>query len=188
MSSSVITQQSTGLATETQSGLVSTDAQSFAGNKTFSGTTIAFTGTSVNVSGNVFTPNRPVFNAGSNVSVGNNAQQTYNKTYINVGSCFSTATSRFTAPVAGTYYFEWATIKVVSNTVSVHRQHIRKNGSIQLDSRQLRLSESNNYGDGSCAAILTLAANDYVDIYIQNSDVASHASYEYTWFQGYLIG
>ena len=34
MSSSVITQQSTGLATETQSGLVSTDTQSFAGVKT----------------------------------------------------------------------------------------------------------------------------------------------------------
>ena len=35
MSSSVISQQSTGLATETQSGLVSTGTQSFAGNKTF---------------------------------------------------------------------------------------------------------------------------------------------------------
>jgi hypothetical protein len=37
MSSSVIKQQSTGLATETQDGLVSTGAQTFAGNKTFTG-------------------------------------------------------------------------------------------------------------------------------------------------------
>ena len=37
MSSSIITQQSTGLATETQDGLVSTGAQTFAGNKTFTG-------------------------------------------------------------------------------------------------------------------------------------------------------
>jgi hypothetical protein len=37
MSSSVITQQSTGLATETQPGLVGTGAQTFAGNKTFTG-------------------------------------------------------------------------------------------------------------------------------------------------------
>lgn len=188
MSSSVITQQSTGLASETQSGLVGIGTQSFAGDKTFSGPTIAFTGTSVNVSGNVLTPNRPVFNAASSVSVGNNAQQTYNKTYINVGSCFSTTTSRFTAPIAGTYYFEWSTIKFTSDTVSVHRQHIRKNGSFQLDFRHLRLSESSNYGDGTCAAILTLAANDYVDIYIQDSNIASHASFQYTWFQGYLIG
>jgi hypothetical protein len=35
MSSSVITQQSTGLATDTQPGLVGTGAQTFAGDKTF---------------------------------------------------------------------------------------------------------------------------------------------------------
>ena len=188
MSSSVITQQSTGLATETQSGLVSTDAQSIAGNKTFSGTTIAFTGTSVNVSGNVFTPNRPVFNVGSSTAVSNNAQQTYNTIYTNVGSGFSTATSRFTAPVAGNYYFEWATIKTATDTVNVHRQRIRKNGVVQLAGRHLRLSEGSAYGDGTCSAILTLNVNDYIDIYINNSGVGSHASTEYTWFQGYLIG
>jgi len=37
MASSIITQQITGLATETQDGLVSTGAQTFAGNKTFTG-------------------------------------------------------------------------------------------------------------------------------------------------------
>ncbi len=35
MASSIITQQSTGLATDTQPGLVGTGAQTFAGNKTF---------------------------------------------------------------------------------------------------------------------------------------------------------
>lgn len=44
MSSSVITQQSSGLATETQSGLVSTGTQSFAGNKTFTGTNVIVNG------------------------------------------------------------------------------------------------------------------------------------------------
>jgi len=37
MASSIITQQITGLATETQDGLVSTGAQTFAGDKTFTG-------------------------------------------------------------------------------------------------------------------------------------------------------
>lgn len=174
MSSSAIKQQSSGLATPTQAGLIGTEVQTFSGDKTFNG--------------QIFTPNRPVFNVTSNVSATNNTQQTYNRIYINTGSCFSTATSRFTAPVTGTYYFEWATIKATSSTTTVHRQHIRKNGSIQLDNRHLRLSETSNYGDGSCAAILFLSANDYVDIYIQNTDIGSHASYEYTWFHGYLIG
>jgi virulence-associated protein VapD len=174
MSSSIISQQSTGLATDTQSGLVGTGAQAFAGNKTFNG--------------QILTPNRPVFNVASNVSAANNTQQTYNKVYTNVGSAFSIGTSRFTAPISGTYYFEWATIKQASNTIDVHRQHIRVNGSIVLDNRHLRLSETSNYGDGSCSAIINLNQNDYVDIYIQNSTIGSHASYEYTWFHGYLIG
>lgn len=174
MSSSVITQQSSGLATETQPGLVSIDAQSFAGNKTFSG--------------NVFTPNRPVFNVASSAAAANNNQQTYNTIFTNVGSGFSTITSRFTAPVSGTYYFEWSTIKTASDTVNVHRQRIRKNGVIQLAGRHLRLSEGSAYGDGTCSAILSLNVNDYIDIYISDSGVGSHASTEYTWFQGYLIG
>lgn len=138
--------------------------------------------------GSLLTPQRPVFNVSSSISAGNNAQQTYNKTYINVGSCFSTATSRFTAPIAGTYYFEWSTIKASSDTVNVHRQYIRKNGALELDERHLRLTETSNYGDGTCSAILSLAANDYIDIYIQNSGVASHPAHTYTWFHGYLIG
>lgn len=44
MSSSVITQQSSGLATETQSGLVSTGTQSFGGDKTFAGTKVVVNG------------------------------------------------------------------------------------------------------------------------------------------------
>lgn len=142
----------------------------------------------LNVTGNTKIPNRILFSVASNIAAANNTQQTYNKVNINIGSGFSTATSRFTAPVSGTYYFEWSTIKQVSDAVNVHRQYIRVNGSIALDNRHLRLSETNNYGEGTCSGILTLNQNDYVDIYIQNSGVSSHASYEYTWFHGYLLG
>lgn len=142
----------------------------------------------LNVTGNARIPNRILFSVASNIPAANNSQQTYNKVNINIGSGFSTVTNRFTAPVSGTYYFEWSTIKQVSDTVNVHRQYIRVNGSNALDGRHLRLSETNNYGEGTCSAIITLNQNDYVDIYISNTGVGSHASYEYTWFHGYLIG
>lgn len=138
--------------------------------------------------GSLLTPQRPVFNVGSNTSRANNSQQTYEIVYQNVGSCFSTTTSRFTAPISGTYYVEWSTIKQSSNTTSVHRQYLRKNGSNVFGGRHLRLSESNNYGDGTCSAIIALSANDYLEIYIQDSSISSHAADDYTWFQGYLIG
>lgn len=174
MPSSIVSQQSLGLATDSQSGLVSTTTQTFAGNKTFNG--------------QILTPNRIAFNVGSNTSCPDNSQQTYEIIYINNGSNFSTSTSRFTAPIAGTYYFEWSTIKQSSNSTAVHRQYIRKNGVDQLGLRHLRLSETNNYGDGTCSAILQLNQNDYIEIYIHDSSIGSHAADDYTWFQGFLIG
>jgi len=174
MSSSTISFQSSGIATETQSGLVSVSAQTFAGNKTFNG--------------QIFTPNRITFNIGSTVAAANNSQQTYNTVYVNTGSSFSTSTNRFTAPVSGVYYFEWSNIKADNSATFVHRQYIRVNGTIALGDRHLRLSEGSQYGEGTCAAILILSQNDYVDVYVSHSSCSSYPSTSYAWFQGYLIG
>jgi hypothetical protein len=174
MPSSIVSQQSLGLATDSQSGLVSTTTQMFAGNKTFNG--------------QILTPNRIVFNVSSSLSASNNTQQQYDSIYLNIGSAFSLATSRFTAPITGAYYFEWAAIKIGNILDSVHRQSIRVNGTQALDSRHLRLDEKSTYGSGSCAAILFLNANDYVDIYVYDSTCASYNNRSYEWFHGYLIG
>jgi len=192
MSSSVITQQSSGLATETQSGLVSTGTQSFAGNKTFSGTTIAFTGTTVNVSGNILTPNRPMFSVYSDLYVGGGQAystevfyQTSNtplgiSTIMNIGSNFNATNGRFTAPVAGYYFFSAEFSRVTGNATL----EIFKNGTT-IGPRSLSYGADWQTANVSCAVYLN--ASDYVNLRFGGTNSTTTNGYRIN-FSGYLIG
>lgn len=194
MSSSIITQQSTGLATETQSGLVGTGAQSFAGNKTFSGSTIAFTGTSVIVSGNVLTPNRPMFSVFSDLYAGGSGQaysttevfyQTSNtplgiSTIMNIGSNFNATNGRFTAPVAGYYYFSGEFSRTSGNATL----ELFKNGS----TAEIRsLSYGADWQTASVSGSVYLNASDYVNIRFGGTNNTTTNGYRIN-FSGFLIG
>jgi hypothetical protein len=137
-------------------------------------------------SGRMTLPFQPAFDVSSNTAVTASNVQSFNVVYVNRGNHFSTANGRFTAPVAGTYLFNTATIKSASSTTVVGRIYLRRNGTILYNSRHLRLSEGSNFGEGSCTWIVELAVNDFVDVLVGAG--ASHASHEYTWFNGYLIG
>jgi len=182
MSSSVIKQQSSGIATETQSGLVSTGTQSFAGNKTFSGTTIAFTGTAVNVSGNVFTPNRPMFSGSFSPYTSNTSNYNPNLvTSFNVGFAVNAGQSRITVPVAGKYFIQAQ--QLVNTVGTAVYLHIRKN------SNTVRYAYSNNDDtyDMNVSAMVDCAANDYIDFYYSGTTTYSWAE-PHTGVICYLIG
>lgn len=134
--------------------------------------------------------NNIIFNVASSSATDSSSQvRTYNVVYLNLGSHYSTSTHRFTAPIAGRYYFEWCSIKLDNASSGVHRQYIRVNGSTApMGGRHLRLSENSQYGDGTCSAIIQLNPNDYVDIYITSSSTGSYGSTNYTWFQGFFLG
>jgi len=89
----------------------------------------------------------------------------FNSKTLDVGSNFSTSTYRFTAPVAGKYEFHWSYgCNTASNTV--YRTYLWINGSRQNNS-QLRNDNSKTgsaYSWGSRALILSLNANDYVEL------------------------
>jgi len=84
---------------------------------------------------------------------------------LDVGNNFSTSTYRFTAPVAGKYEFHWSyACNTSSNTV--YRTYLWINGTRREDS-QLRndnLKTGSAYTWGSRSLILSLSANDYVEL------------------------
>ena len=84
--------------------------------------------------------------------------------------------------MAGVYLFYWCAIK--TNSGSVCRLYIKKNGSNIYGSMHLRLQESGTYSNGSIQAILNLAAGDKIHISLEAGSI--HGS-EYTHFGGYLI-
>ena len=150
--------------------------------------------------GYVTKPNHPSFFAYSTASnlVTNQAQipADFNATLTNVGGHFNTSSKRFVAPVAGSYYFS-VSGQLASASALAHEHalgvFIRKNGATFKD------QYGGNYGSGTsaqymtvvCNAVMSLAANDYVDVeYRPHTTV----NIEYSGgtrrctFSGYLIG
>ena len=144
------------------------------------------TAQTVDSGGRVTTPARPVFcaiRATHQTSAGVGA---FDVAIVNVGSHYSTSTYRFTAPVAGTYWFTCTGLPYTTSSGDFF--YFRKNGT--------------HYGDGigggaafktylvnadesiTNSLPITLAASDYVDTYF----VANGTEANYSHFSGYLLG
>ena len=138
--------------------------------------------------GYVTKPAHPCFDvvkSDANVSSGNYIQ--YNTVNVNNGNHYNSSNGRFTAPVAGFYFFSYGTIK--ANTNNVTRLYLHKNGSrIYGHGRHLRMDSGQNYGDnGAKTFVVSLAVNDYIQIKVEEGE-AYGATAEYCYFNGFLIG
>ena len=99
----------------------------------------------------------------------------------NIGGHYSTSTGRFTAPVAGTYYFSLAGFTenngTTSGDVSIYR-----NGSLAV--RVYTSEPSGTYRPFAVHCVLTLSAGDFVN---PNSGLDLHSNNNPV-FSGHLIG
>ena len=142
----------------------------------------------IDSSGYVRRPYQPCFDVASNQSVAQNSYQTFNVQYHNVGNHFSLANNRFTAPVSGLYQFFATTIKNTSDTSGVARVYIYVNGAASNGNRHVRLSAGSQYGtNGVGSWIISMSAGDYAQVYMGGGGNGSHSSFEYTYFNGYLL-
>lgn len=141
----------------------------------------------INQGGEITAPQHPVFDVSTTATGGLTGVITYNTVYVNVGSHYSTSNGRFTAPVAGTYMFTTQFIRNASGTVA-RRRFIKNGGTTGVNgNRHFRSDSVGSYGDnGALVVVITLAANDYiqVDHYAGNS----HGGTPYEQFTGFLIG
>jgi hypothetical protein len=149
---------------------------------------ISFTNAmTIDNAGIVTKPNQPAFRAckdtGDTSSTG---YIVWNASKINVGGHYSTSTGKFTAPVAGNYYFavRALTASATQNNIWIGIKH---NGNDVLQTYHSHINHSNISGE----AIITMAANDYVQTYwggtgmIHTGGTNHHI---YSFFQGHLIG
>ena len=140
----------------------------------------------VDSSGRVLTPARPAFHASTNgagsASYFTPGVAVFPHADVNVGSCYSTSTGKFTAPIAGTYYFSG---KMLSNVSTRLFFHLRKNNSV-INGTQLETGAvSGQYQTASTDCVVTLAVNDLVHLQLTNNDAYGS---QYANFKGFLLG
>jgi hypothetical protein len=122
-------------------------------------------GINVDSAGRIFYPNRPHFWVYSNASSSGSAvgafTTQFNTTVVNVGGHYNTSTGRFTAPVAGTYWFGG---KILQRGVGVAEITLYKNG-VNVIGRSLAYTNGGgtggHHGDMNLSYYLSMAANDY---------------------------
>jgi hypothetical protein len=150
----------------------------------------------IDASGRVTMPSQPAFFAGigstSDATFGVGAFLPYNQTVLNTGGFFNTSTNKFTAPVAGRYFFSWNTFYTDSGGFTTDMQTgLNVNGAyISFTSGDAFVNVARPSTSGviciGCSAVVNLAANDVVGISARSADVRVYQGH--CNFSGYLVG
>lgn len=133
--------------------------------------------------GRVLKPNQPSFLAYRSGSGNHNAAHTapLDTTDFNVGNHFNTTNYRFTAPVAGKYFFIFNAMNHQLSGV-VCLGNIKKNGSTLDQTHQTGSHPQGFHG----SLLLNLAKNDYIEL--QLAEYHYNATLRIPNFSGWLVG
>lgn len=139
-----------------------------------------------NSTGSVTMPYQPTFfvrktNGGAMAPVN---PVLFNDVVTNIGSYYNASTGRFTAPVAGSYYFISSGHMETTNNLARALKFYKNGGEV---SYAYALNATGSRGIIMNVAILTLAANDYITIGTETSDIWAGDSSGIN-FTGFLIG
>jgi hypothetical protein len=144
----------------------------------------------IDASGRITKPNTPAFSVNSRQITGfySNVTVVYKNVAHNNGGHYSTTTGRFTAPVAGRYFFSASGIASSASGGNAQLTLTRNNGSIQ----GVYIDLISAFIPVTVTAVIDLAVNDYVSV-LANASVAAWydnggSVVEYNNFSGFLIG
>lgn len=136
----------------------------------------------IDSSGRVSRPNTPAFYAYNGANQTSESVIQFTTAGVNVGSHYNTTTYRFTAPVAGNYFF---TFSAMAGAATYNRFGLYKNGSIYGNQKY---AANQTYERFSASWIVDLAVNDYVTIVSGiggNGEINVHS--DYRDFTGFLL-
>ncbi len=137
----------------------------------------------INSVGYVTKPYQPAFHAlanGTGALSGTIAR--FPNTLLNTSNSYNNSTMRFTAPIAGTYYF-YAAVMADSGTGRMTWQFYKNGSSMSYNQAG---GDSNNYGTWPGSIIIALAAGDYIQVNVGTG--TPYNSNQEQSFGGYLLG
>ena len=137
--------------------------------------------------GYITKPNHPSFSAHTTSTSSANTDIVFGAAVTAIGSHYSTSNGRFTAPVAGNYFFSFHGMGPHANSSNA-RCHFRINGAAHGGGQHYGgvsyAGQTTNYTHVSMSTILPLSVNDYVTVYWEYMQLHS----EHNKFNGFLIG
>jgi hypothetical protein len=138
----------------------------------------------INSDGYVTKPSQPafwVYQASGSTAVVDTVVK-YTGISYNIGSCYSSSTGRFTAPVAGRYLFSFSGMgDATSNRVMMRFQ-------INGNDTTFASASAAAYSDVKATVIYTLNAGDYVNVIARTNNFYSNGNGVEFYFSGYLLG
>lgn len=144
----------------------------------------------ISSTGYVTKPLQPSFNANGVVATTAGSYVIYPSTTFNIGGCYNTANGRFTAPVAGVYYFYFNHI-TNATTAGEYRIIFYKNAAWYSGSCYISVAPATTYLSLYGNQHIALAANDYVNVIYSTGPAALYGGAgdtQYGQFSGHLIG
>jgi len=147
---------------------------------------------SIDTSGRVTMPNQPFFSCKLNSQTSTSGGTVKLNSWVSLGSYGGLgshfANSRFTAPIAGNYLFNYSGLHHSGATSGGYsRAYTYVNGSTVIDGLGDEDTEG-PYQRLAYSVILKLSANDYVEIYCNASSSNAFIYDYYTTWSGYLLG
>ena len=149
--------------------------------------------------GRVTQPHQPSFSAAmsSDTSVSGGLSiifDTVTGQHWNTGGHYSTSNGRFTAPVAGKYFFSslvlYASLtdgQTMTDAFWIRVNNVTHSYSFRRSEYVAGTTGEGGYYSDFSNKIVNLAAGDYVHI-VQRATFTVHGNQQYSWFNGYLIG
>jgi len=148
----------------------------------------ARTGIVIEPDGQVRMQHQPSFLIGTPNPAGAGNVWKSNTIFHNNGSHWNNTTGRFTAPVAGYYFFfHWGMLTAGQTTTDADL-YSRLNGSRDQIGTAYSGHQGGNYLTFNANYIRYLNVNDYVDVYISSGTVYNNNDGRHGHFGGYLIG
>jgi len=141
----------------------------------------------VDNTGRVTMPYQPAFNATTTTSNASGTDITYTSAVFDIGSNLNLGTGRFTAPVAGTYFFRYHQLANYA-AAGEYRTAIYVNGAGYGGLRFITQKAANVWWTLIAEGHVKLAVNDYVTIRFESGPGAMYTDDRFASFTGHLIG